>query len=145
MRSSQTDGRQRTGDARSDGWNPELSDLSRDPGTADGPTDEDRSELPEPAYETSARRRDAMGSAERGEAASSWQDIKSRFVDDPAGALEAAEALVQAAVDRKVRALKEEVAAMCERERGEDAASTEDLRTRLIRYQAYCDRLSRMS
>jgi hypothetical protein len=76
-------------------------------------------------------------------APAAWQDIKGRFVDDPAGALAAAEQLVQSAVEDKVRALKSEVSAMCARE-GEDT-STEAMRTRLIRYQEYCERMSRTS
>jgi hypothetical protein len=72
---------------------------------------------------------------------SSWQDIKSRFVDDPAGALAAAEQLVQRALDQRVRALQEEAASLFAG-REEEAASTEDLRTRLIRYQEYCGRIA---
>jgi hypothetical protein len=71
-----------------------------------------------------------------------WQDIKSRFVDDPKGAIAAAEQLVQQALEARVRALQEEAAAVCTRDREvEDDASTEALRTRLIRYQQYCERL----
>ena len=80
-----------------------------------------------------------------GGAVPSWQDIKSRFVDDPAGALAAADELLRRAVDNKVRALKEEAAAICAPKDDEDESSTETLRTRLIRYQAYCERLARTS
>src|SRR5205814_7821226 len=69
------------------------------------------------------------------EGAASWQDIKSRFVDDPAGAIAAAEELVRLAVEQRVRALQEEAAAICTRGRDEESSSTEGLRTRLIRYQ----------
>lgn len=77
----------------------------------------------------------------------SWADIKSQFVDDPAAALEAAEAMVQSALDERIRALQAEADAVCARGRDEstdatDAASTESMRTRLIRLQAYCDRLA---
>jgi hypothetical protein len=75
--------------------------------------------------------------------ARSWQDIKSRFVDDPAGAMAAAAELVQHAVDKKVRALKDEAAALCVREREEGDTATENLRTRLIRCQQYCERLGK--
>jgi hypothetical protein len=75
--------------------------------------------------------------------ATSWQDIKSRFVDDPAGAIAAAEELVRLAFERRIRALKEEMTAMCARGRDEESSSTEGLRTRLIRYQEYCDQLGR--
>jgi len=71
----------------------------------------------------------------------SWQDIKSRFVDDPAGAIGAAEELVRLAVERRIRTLKDEASALCAR-RDEEASSTEGLRTRLIRYQEYCQRLA---
>jgi len=77
------------------------------------------------------------------EPTASWQDIKGRFVDDPAGALAAAEEAVRAAVDRRIRALKDEATAMCASSADEDDGSTEAQRTRLIRYQAYCERLSR--
>ena len=77
------------------------------------------------------------------EGATSWQDIKSRFVDDPAGAISAAEELVRLAMERRIRALKEEMTALCARDRDEEASSTEGLRTRLIRYQEYCEQLGR--
>ena len=76
------------------------------------------------------------------EGAPSWQDIKSRFVDDPAGAIAAAEELVRLAVERRVRALHDEVSALCARGRDEESSSTEGLRTRLIRYQEYCEQLA---
>lgn len=76
------------------------------------------------------------------EGAASWQDIKSRFVDDPAGAIGAAEELVRLAVERRIRTLKDEASALCARGRDEESSSTEGLRTRLIRYQEYCERLA---
>ena len=76
------------------------------------------------------------------EGAPSWQDIKSRFVDDPSGAIAAAEELVRLAVERRIRALKEEASAMCTRGRDDESSSTEGLRTRLIRYQEYCEQLA---
>jgi hypothetical protein len=75
------------------------------------------------------------------EATTSWQDIKSRFVDDPAGAIAAAEALVRRAVEQRLRVLKDEAEAICAHDSGDDSSSTEALRTRLIRYQEYCSRL----
>jgi hypothetical protein len=87
--------------------------------------------------------RRAGSPADGGVAVGSWQDIKSRFVDDPAGAIEAAEQLVRSALEQRVRALQDEAAAICARERDEDASSTETLRTRLIRYQQYCENLAR--
>jgi hypothetical protein len=86
-------------------------------------------------------------------ATGAWQDIKSRFVDDPAGAVAAAEQLVQQAVEDRIRAMNREVEQMCARDetgdgagdgdgRRDDASSTEGLRTKLIRYQEYCERLA---
>lgn len=73
----------------------------------------------------------------------SWQDIKSRFVDDPKGAIAAAEQLVQQAVEARIRAVQDEASALCGRDRDlDDESSTEALRNRLIRYQQYCERMS---
>lgn len=77
------------------------------------------------------------------EGATSWQDIKSRFVDDPQGAIAAAEELVRLALERRIRALKDEMNAMFARDRDEESSSTEGLRMRLIRYQEYCEQLGR--
>jgi hypothetical protein len=68
-----------------------------------------------------------------------WSGIKSRFVDDPAGAVAAAEQLVRQAVDERIRELEDEAAAV---QAHDEDASTEALRNRLIRYQAYCQRLA---
>jgi len=77
---------------------------------------------------------------------SSWQEIKSRFVDDPAGALQAAEELVRRAVENKVRRLQDELAELrADAQPGRDGSlpsETEDLRTRLLRYEAYFERLN---
>jgi hypothetical protein len=77
-------------------------------------------------------------------AAGSWQEIKSQFVDDPAAAIAAAEGLVHQAVEDRIRALKDEATALCAQDRDETdaASSTETLRTRLIRYQAFWERLT---
>jgi hypothetical protein len=69
-----------------------------------------------------------------------WSGIKSRFVDDPAGAVAAAEQLVHDAVDERIRELEAEAAAV--QAHDDEDASTEALRNRLIRYQAYCQRLA---
>jgi hypothetical protein len=69
-----------------------------------------------------------------------WSAIKSRFVDDPAGAVADAEQLVHQAVEDRIRVLEDEAAAV--RAHDSDDASTEALRNRLIRYQAYCQRLA---
>ena len=69
-----------------------------------------------------------------------WLDIKSRFVDEPAGAVADAERLVRQAVDERIRELQDEATAVCTPVN--DDASTEALRNRLIRYQAYCQQLA---
>jgi hypothetical protein len=74
-----------------------------------------------------------------------WQDLKSRFVDDPAGALVEAEDRVREAVERRVRALHAEAEALCAHDRDapdDGGDSTEALRHRLLRYQEYCQRLA---
>jgi hypothetical protein len=139
MRHDQTDPGQSSVPSRTDGWNPELVNAARidaEAGAAridaevDADRDRDRDRGPGAAYP-----------ADRG-AAGSWQDIKSRFVDDPAGAVADAEGLVRAAVDQRTRALHDEAEAICMRQQDEDDASTETLRTRLLRYQQYCERLA---
>jgi hypothetical protein len=131
MRHNHTDPGQDTKPG-SDGWNPDLDGhrLQSNADVADG-------------VEQQGRVRRA-GSAP-GMTGSAWQDIKSRFVDDPKGAIAAAEQLVQQAVETRVRALEDEAAAVCARDRDasdDDDGSTEALRTRLIRYQQYCERLA---
>ncbi|HEX8114773.1 MAG TPA: hypothetical protein VF516_43885 [Kofleriaceae bacterium] len=73
-----------------------------------------------------------------------WLDLKSRFVDDPAGAVADAEQLVRQAVDERIRELQDEAAAVFAHDDDDSNgdASTEGLRNRLIRYQAYCQRLA---
>lgn len=68
-----------------------------------------------------------------------WLGIKSRFVDDPAGAVADAEQRVRQAVDERIRELQDEAAAVYAHD---EDASTEALRNRLVRYQAYCQRLA---
>jgi hypothetical protein len=68
---------------------------------------------------------------------STWHEIKSRFVDDPEGALAAAEDLVRSAVDERVRKLKQGLDELRVGETGKGASATEERRTRLIRYQAF--------
>jgi hypothetical protein len=157
-------------DARKDGWSPELpavppardvvlpavskqppeprdlrrADRSEDDGadTVDcGPVSREMRHAGRDVGDTGdERKRVADGLASHHSVVlASWQAIKSRFVDDPSGALAEAEDLVRQTVEARVRALNDEAAALCARDR--DDASTEDLRTRLIRYQAYCDRL----
>jgi hypothetical protein len=70
----------------------------------------------------------------------SWQQIKSSFVDDPTGAIAAAEELVRRTVEERMRALHDEATALCARGSDDESASTEGLRARLLRYQEYCAR-----
>lgn len=130
MRPDQTDPGMNRMSSQADGWNPNPADRA-DAADSDARMRERRMRAGSPGPT-------AMTEA----GATSWQDIKSRFVDDPAGALAAGEELVRLAVEQKVRALKSEVAALLEEQHDEDASSTEARRTRLIRYQEYCDRLA---
>jgi hypothetical protein len=117
--------------SRAEGSNPEIADVPIGDGPGDGVDPRGRAvTATEP------------GAAARATVASSWQELKSRFVDDPAGAIAAAEDLLQAAVEQRIRALRDDAAAVCARDRDEDSSSTEALRTRLIRYQAYCEQLA---
>ena len=134
MRPDQTDPGTNRMTSRSDGWNPNPAD-----GDGDGDSDgDDTSRMRDRRVRAGSPSPTAMTQA----GATSWQDIKSRFVDDPAGALAAAEELVRLAVEQRVRTLEAEAAALLEQERDEDASSTEGRRTRLIRYQEYCQRLA---
>jgi hypothetical protein len=74
---------------------------------------------------------------------SNWQEIKSRFVDDPEGALAAAEDLVRSAVDERVRRLTQGFAELRVSEPAEGASRTEERRTRLLRYEAYYEQIHR--
>ncbi|HEY0480135.1 MAG TPA: hypothetical protein VGD37_21590 [Kofleriaceae bacterium] len=93
-------------------------------------------------------RANPVGSRGDGELSGSWQDIKSRFVDDPAGAVAEAEELVRRAIDERIRALQAEAEAVCAADRdsaADGASSTEALRARLIRLQAYGEQLAASS
>src|SRR5678815_494343 len=104
--------------SRTDNWNPDLAEPQFE--GDDGP-----------------QQRGRIARASSHGDANAWQEIKSRFVDDPKGAIAAAEQLVQQVVDERVRALQSEASATCARERDDDGdeASTENMRTRLLRYQ----------
>jgi hypothetical protein len=65
---------------------------------------------------------------------------RERFVDDPAGAIAAAEELVHRALEQRMRALRAEADGLCAKGKDEESKSTEGMRTRLIRYQEYCER-----
>jgi len=74
------------------------------------------------------------------EPASDWGEIKSRFVDDPEGAVAAADDLVRTAVEQKIARLQQELDEL-RASAPEKDSPTEELRTRLIRYQAYYENL----
>jgi hypothetical protein len=131
MRPDQTDQEHKQSKTRPDGWTP---DAAHQHGDGDGDGDAQLRE-----------RGKAIPMVSAGVSAGSWQDIKSRFVDDPAGAIAAAEQLVQRTVDDKVRTLKDEAAALCARARDDGEQSTENLRARLLSCQAYCERLTSRS
>jgi len=99
MRASQTEPGQNARKSRSDGRDSELRPAETAQGGAEpGDTGNGGAE-PLPANRAGSYIRDGV-------APSSWQDIKSRFVDDPAGAVAAAEELVRRTVEDKVRALE---------------------------------------
>ena len=113
---------------RADGWNPNPADVD----------DEDEGRMRERRGRAASPSPTAMTEA----GATSWQDIKSRFVDDPEGAVAAAEELVRLAVEQRMRRLKDEMTAMLAQQPDDDGSSTEARRTRLIRYQEYCERMA---
>jgi hypothetical protein len=128
---------------------PEASDRRAD--TADGRT-EQSSRMNRAGSQNDGLndgRNDGQNDGQNDERATrSWQDIKSRFVDDPAGAIAAAEDLVRQAVDDKIRAIKNEAAAICAPvgdDHDDGMAATENRRMRLLQYQAYCQRLASSS
>ena len=141
MRHDQTDPGHNSVPPRPDGWDPDLAEAARieaeaarieaeaDAARIDAEVDVVRERSPGAAYP-----------ANRG--AGSWEHIKSRFVDDPAGAVADAEGLVRTAVDQRIRAIHDEAEAICVRPRDEDDGSTETLRARLLRYQKKCERLA---
>jgi len=131
VRPDQTDPGTNPLNARYDGAGPEIPEHMDDGNDAAPLRRGERAGSPSPM---ALENRDAAGS---------WQDLKSRFVDDPAGALKAAEELVRLALEQRIRAVKDEAAALCAEASDEDGSSTEALRTRLIRYQQYCERLAK--
>jgi hypothetical protein len=120
---------------------PERSDRRAD--TADGRTEQSS------RMQRAGSQNDGVNDGPNdGRATRSWQDIKSRFVDDPAGAIAAAEDLVRQAVDDKIRAIKNEAAAICAPvgdDHDDGMAATENRRMRLLQYQAYYQRLASSS
>jgi hypothetical protein len=131
--------------SQSDGWNHEAAREAAREADRDAAIDARRAETAEDTVDGVAARRNgtsAVGQAVPGATASAWQDIKSRFVDDPAGAVAAAEDMVRQALEERIRALRSEAAGACGPERDGEEPSTEAMRTRLRRCQAYCEQLA---
>lgn len=79
--------------------------------------------------------------AERNELEARWNEIQARFVDEPRGSVEEANALVSELMDRLVSSFSEQRARLeGQWERGDDV-TTEDLRIVLMRYRSFFGRL----
>jgi len=143
MRHDQIDPGHNSVPPRPDGWDPDLAEAARIEAEAEAARIEAEADAARIDAEVDVVRERSPGAAypaNRG--AGSWEHIKSRFVDDPVGAVADAEGLIRTAVDQRIRAIHDEAEAICVRLRDEDDGSTETLRTRLLRYQNYCERLA---
>jgi hypothetical protein len=70
-----------------------------------------------------------------------WQEIQTRFVDNPREAVHDADALVQDVLHRVTRGFADERRKLEEQWDGGDEVSTEELRIALQRYRAFFGRL----
>jgi hypothetical protein len=70
-----------------------------------------------------------------------WNDIQTRFVDDPRDAVESADELVAEMMGRMADRLAEHRSLLGEELAGEDDVETEDLRLATQRYRAFFHRL----
>ena len=78
---------------------------------------------------------------ERNELEQKWNEIPARFVDEPRGSVEEANALVSDLMDRLVSSFSEQRERLeGQWERGDDV-TTEDLRMVLMRYRSFFGRL----
>jgi hypothetical protein len=78
---------------------------------------------------------------ERSELEQKWNEIQARFVDEPRGSVEEANALVSDLMDRLVSSFSEQRERLeGQWERGDDV-TTEDLRMVLMRYRSFFGRL----
>jgi hypothetical protein len=78
---------------------------------------------------------------ERNELEQRWNEIQARFVDEPRGSVQEANALVSDLMDRLVSGFSEQRARLeGQWERGDDV-TTEDLRMVLMRYRSFFGRL----
>ena len=78
---------------------------------------------------------------DRNELEQRWTEIQTRFVDEPRGAVEAANALVDDLMNRLMSGFSEERSRLEQQwDRGDDV-TTEDLRTVLQKYRSFFGRL----
>jgi hypothetical protein len=70
-----------------------------------------------------------------------WEQLQIRFVDDPRGSVQEADALVLDLTQRLTSSFSDERTTLEQRWDGGDDVSTEDLRTILQRYRSFFDRL----
>ena len=70
-----------------------------------------------------------------------WQEIQASFVDRPQDAVEKADALVEALMQRITRSFATERERLERQWAADDKVSTEDLRVALTRYRSFFERL----
>jgi glutathione S-transferase len=70
-----------------------------------------------------------------------WQEIQASFVDRPQEAVEKADALVEALMQRITRSFATERERLERQWAADDKVSTEDLRVALTRYRSFFERL----
>ena len=82
-----------------------------------------------------------FSASERDELEQKWNDIQARFVDEPRGSVEEANALVSDLMDRLVSGFSQQRDRLEEQwDRGDDV-TTEELRMVLMRYRSFFGRL----
>jgi hypothetical protein len=93
------------------------------------------------AAESTGGEGELFSASERNELKDRWNDIQARFVDEPRGSVEEANALVSDLMDRLVSSFSEQRERLEEQwDRGDDV-TTEDLRVVLMRYRSFFGRL----
>jgi predicted nuclease with RNAse H fold len=70
-----------------------------------------------------------------------WADVQTRFVDDPAASVKAADELVAATIRRLTEVFADERGRLEKDWGAKDQVSTEDLRQAFRRYRSFFDRL----
>jgi hypothetical protein len=122
----------------------------------DEPSESERRDVAEESESESRAEADVEGAAsdteghgegelfpanERDEMEQKWNEIQARFVDEPRGSVEEANALVSDLMDRLVSSFSEQRERLeGQWERGDDV-TTEDLRMVLMRYRSFFGRL----